>query len=299
VADVTPNEHDQPGQEQQNYVTRKAPAGASHNQTIDVWWQILPRPFRLAPDIASFGVPASPLLTFHYYRDRLCVRISGTHLPFSPPQPGPTCRRTEHAPGPGLRPPSFPKSPGFPLPGPLGALGHPASPRPRNRDWKHAIKRGLPPVLTSCATGGVHSRDHDLRIAVRREVRFVRLGRYEASAVALEVALNVDLDRRSRVIPIPLMCVAPLRWQRMRQAEQRAAAGADWHKSDHVFTTRSGKPIEPRNLYRSFLRIYHERLHPRERRPPQGSRGLHGSPAPTAPLSGTAVKYYRQRPRDP
>ncbi|WP_405919714.1 tyrosine-type recombinase/integrase [Streptomyces longwoodensis] len=29
----------------------------------------------------------------------------------------------------------------------------------------------------------------------------------------------------------------------------------DWHTSDHVFTTRSGRPIEPRNLYRSFLRI--------------------------------------------
>lgn len=41
----------------------------------------------------------------------------------------------------------------------------------------------------------------------------------------------------------------------MQQAERRAAAGVDWHTSDHVFTTRSGRPIEPRNLYRSFLRI--------------------------------------------
>lgn len=46
-----------------------------------------------------------------------------------------------------------------------------------------------------------------------------------------------------------------LRWQRLRQAERRTAAGKDWHESDHVFTTRSGRPIEPRNLYRSFLRI--------------------------------------------
>ncbi len=51
------------------------------------------------------------------------------------------------------------------------------------------------------------------------------------------------------------MCVAPLRWQRIRQARQRAALGAEWHDSDHVFTTRSGRPIEPRNLYRSFPRI--------------------------------------------
>ncbi|MEW2498123.1 site-specific integrase [Streptomyces nodosus] len=70
-----------------------------------------------------------------------------------------------------------------------------------------------------------------------------------------ELYLDTTKNRRARVIPIPLMCVVPLRWQRLRQAGLRAAAGADWHDSDHVFTTRSGRPIEPRNLYRSFLRI--------------------------------------------
>jgi integrase len=70
-----------------------------------------------------------------------------------------------------------------------------------------------------------------------------------------ELYLDTTKNRRARVIPIPLMCVAPLRWQRLRQAHRRATAGADWHQSDHVFTTRSGLPIEPRNLYRSFLRI--------------------------------------------
>ncbi|MGW1324542.1 tyrosine-type recombinase/integrase [Streptomyces antibioticus] len=70
-----------------------------------------------------------------------------------------------------------------------------------------------------------------------------------------ELYLDSTKNRRARVIPIPLMCVAPLRWQRLRQAHRRAAADADWHGSDHVFTTRSGRPIEPRNLYRSFLRI--------------------------------------------
>ncbi|MCX4408945.1 MULTISPECIES: tyrosine recombinase XerC [Streptomyces] len=70
-----------------------------------------------------------------------------------------------------------------------------------------------------------------------------------------ELYLDTTKNRRARVIPIPLMCVAPLRWQRLRQAARRDAIGADWHDSDHVFTTRSGRPIEPRNLYRSFLRI--------------------------------------------
>ncbi|SFE97061.1 site-specific integrase [Streptomyces mirabilis] len=70
-----------------------------------------------------------------------------------------------------------------------------------------------------------------------------------------ELYLDTTKNGRARVIPIPLMCVAPLRWQRLRQAARRDAIGADWHDSDHVFTTRSGRPIEPRNLYRSFLRI--------------------------------------------
>ncbi|MFF3582254.1 site-specific integrase [Streptomyces mirabilis] len=70
-----------------------------------------------------------------------------------------------------------------------------------------------------------------------------------------ELYLDTTKNRRARVIPIPLMCVAPLRWQRLRQTARRDAIGADWHDSDHVFTTRSGRPIEPRNLYRSFLRI--------------------------------------------
>ncbi|MBC2904120.1 tyrosine-type recombinase/integrase [Streptomyces cupreus] len=70
-----------------------------------------------------------------------------------------------------------------------------------------------------------------------------------------ELYLDTTKNRRARVIPIPQMCVAPLRWQRLRQADRRAAAGEKWHESDHVFTTRSGRPIEPRNLYRSFLRI--------------------------------------------
>ncbi|MBG0854332.1 site-specific integrase [Streptomyces spinoverrucosus] len=70
-----------------------------------------------------------------------------------------------------------------------------------------------------------------------------------------ELYLDTTKNRRARVIPIPQMCVAPLRWQRLRQADRRVAVGAKWHDSDHVFTTRSGRPIEPRNLYRSFLRI--------------------------------------------
>ncbi|MFD5420398.1 tyrosine-type recombinase/integrase [Streptomyces sp. NPDC127069] len=62
-------------------------------------------------------------------------------------------------------------------------------------------------------------------------------------------------SRRRRVVPLPALCVAPLRWHRMRQAEIRAKAGESWQDSGHVFVTRTGRPVEPRNVYRSFTRI--------------------------------------------
>lgn len=95
---------------------------------------------------------------------------------------------------------------------------------------------------------GLHWHDVDLD---RRTLTVRTTLHRDSKALYLDSTKN----RRSRVIPIPLMCVAPIRWQRLRQAARRDAAGEKWHASDLVFTTRTGRPIEPRNLYRSFLRI--------------------------------------------
>jgi integrase len=62
-------------------------------------------------------------------------------------------------------------------------------------------------------------------------------------------------SRRRRAVPLPAMCIAPLRWHRMRQAAQRERAGERWQGKDYVFATRTGRPIEPRNVYRSFTRV--------------------------------------------
>ncbi|GAB2922930.1 hypothetical protein GCM10027028_20950 [Streptomyces sundarbansensis] len=61
--------------------------------------------------------------------------------------------------------------------------------------------------------------------------------------------------RRKQTLPLPALCVAPLRWGRLRQAALREAAGDRWEETGYVFTTRTGRPIEPRNLYRSFTRV--------------------------------------------
>ncbi|XMN08433.1 tyrosine-type recombinase/integrase [Streptomyces griseobrunneus] len=61
--------------------------------------------------------------------------------------------------------------------------------------------------------------------------------------------------RRRRAVPLPAMCIAPLRWHRMRQAETKARAGESWQEGGHVFVTRTGRPVEPRNVYRSFTRV--------------------------------------------
>ncbi|MGW1517645.1 tyrosine-type recombinase/integrase [Streptomyces sp. NPDC002287] len=61
--------------------------------------------------------------------------------------------------------------------------------------------------------------------------------------------------RRRRTVPLPALCIAPLRWHRMRQNDQRAKAGEKWVDGGYVFTTATGRPVEPRNVYRSFTRV--------------------------------------------
>ncbi|MET9931816.1 MULTISPECIES: site-specific integrase [unclassified Streptomyces] len=61
--------------------------------------------------------------------------------------------------------------------------------------------------------------------------------------------------RRSRAIPLPAMCLAPLRWHRMRQKATYEAAGTAWTATGYVFATRTGRPVEPRNVHRSFVRV--------------------------------------------
>lgn len=46
--------------------------------------------------------------------------------------------------------------------------------------------------------------------------------------------------------------MAALRQHQVRQLAAKQLAGAVWHATDLIFTTRYGRPIEPRNFYRSW-----------------------------------------------
>ena len=59
----------------------------------------------------------------------------------------------------------------------------------------------------------------------------------------------------NRDLPIPELARQALLMRQERQAADRAAFGRAWQDLGLVFTTRSGLPIEPRNLVRSFRRI--------------------------------------------
>jgi integrase len=59
----------------------------------------------------------------------------------------------------------------------------------------------------------------------------------------------------NRDLPVPDLARAALLIRQQQQATDKAAFGRAWTDTGLVFTTRSGLPIEPRNLVRSFRRI--------------------------------------------
>src|SRR5262249_46848401 len=66
-----------------------------------------------------------------------------------------------------------------------------------------------------------------------------------------------ELKSRSsrRSIKIPEIALSSLKAHRIRQAEERLAAGPEWQDTGLVFTTRRGTPLAPRFVARSFKRI--------------------------------------------
>ena len=59
----------------------------------------------------------------------------------------------------------------------------------------------------------------------------------------------------NRDLPIPAQARSALLARQQQQAVDRDAFGRAWQDTRLIFTTHSGRPIEPRNLVRSFRRI--------------------------------------------
>lgn len=66
---------------------------------------------------------------------------------------------------------------------------------------------------------------------------------------------KVKTDAGYRTLPLPPIAEDALLELAVWQASARRTAADDWAETGHVFVTRTGRPIEPRNLARSFERL--------------------------------------------
>ena len=96
---------------------------------------------------------------------------------------------------------------------------------------------------------GLKWEDIDLeagRLQVRRTVQRV-------NGLGLVVGEPKSAAGRRQVV-LPAQVVEALRRRRLAQKEERLLAGPRWEESGHVFTTPTGKPLDPRALERDLAR---------------------------------------------
>ena len=61
--------------------------------------------------------------------------------------------------------------------------------------------------------------------------------------------------RAYRILSLPNVAISTLTSHRVRQLEQRLAAGSRWSEEDLVFTNRKGKPLDRANVRKQFHRL--------------------------------------------
>jgi integrase len=78
--------------------------------------------------------------------------------------------------------------------------------------------------------------------------------------------LGETKTRRSRrTIVLPVVAAEALRRRLVEQRDQHRSFGPRWHDEGLVFTTSSGRPVDPRNVQRSFRRLLRKAKLPRMR----------------------------------
>lgn len=106
---------------------------------------------------------------------------------------------------------------------------------------------------------GLRWEDVDL-VAETLNIR-VALQRIEGSPQLVDLKTR----RSRRTIVLPQLVVKSLGSRRVRQIEERLAAGDGWQESGLVFTTAIGTPLDPRNLTRHFHQTLEKSGLPRQR----------------------------------
>jgi len=94
---------------------------------------------------------------------------------------------------------------------------------------------------------GLRWADVDLDMRVLR----VRTAVQRIKKVGLVVE-DLKSEHSKRTINLPDVCVDALRVHKVRQLEERLLAGERWEDHGLVFPNTLGKPLEPRNVVRSF-----------------------------------------------
>lgn len=62
-------------------------------------------------------------------------------------------------------------------------------------------------------------------------------------------------ERSRRAVALPRVAIVALRAHRVRQKKERLLAGGDWQDTGLVFTTRTGGPLDPINVTKTFKRL--------------------------------------------
>jgi integrase len=100
---------------------------------------------------------------------------------------------------------------------------------------------------------GLRWQDVDLDVAMLT----VNQAIYRIAGKGL-VAAEPKTERSRRTLFLPDGVRAALKTHRVRQLQERLAAGSRWQDSGLVFTSRIGTALEPRNLFRSFKVLLHK-----------------------------------------
>ncbi|MCH0561470.1 site-specific integrase [Streptomyces sp. MUM 16J] len=97
---------------------------------------------------------------------------------------------------------------------------------------------------------GLHWEDLDLDGGTASIHRSLQRTRTDGLAV-----LHTKTRASERRIALPTECIHSLKSHRERHQEERQAAGIGWTDSGLVFTTPTGRPLDPANLTRRFGRL--------------------------------------------